>query len=168
MLSLVVIAGFPMLFSVVMFLLGLNLAKKYDYRKSILLIAIVFAIAFYVFRLFYVILWSITPNYEGTFVDNLSLNYEHLFGWIDTGESLEYVLDRRYGIGLPEVLYHDWFGLSVMEILFYLFIGAVISFSVKLWREKPQKKFGISLLVLVTLAFYFYVVIHWVYLVISW
>lgn len=168
MFSVAVIVGFPIVFSVVMFALGLNLAKKYDFKKSFLLVALIFAIGFYIFRFFYVILWSIIPNYQGTFVDNLSLNYEHLFGWIDTGENLEYILDRRFGIEFPEVLYHDWLGVSVIENLFYLVIGAVISFCIKLWRESPKKKIGASIVLLLALAFYSYTVIHWVYLVISW
>jgi hypothetical protein len=162
--------GFPILFSIGVFTLGLKLARKFDFRKSIFLIAITFAIAFYIFRLFYVLLWSIVSIYsefslhEGSFVSNLVSEYEFLFSWVDTGESLYYVLYRRSGIYLPDVLYQNWLGVSVMEVLFYLFIGVIISVAAKLWKGKLLGKIGAVLLLLATMAFYLNVIVHWMYL----
>ena len=161
---LIFFVGFPILFSVGEFILGFNLAKRFDFGKSFLLTAIAFLILFYVFRLFYVILWSVGHSYDGSFFYNFNRNYDDLFDWVDMSYSIYYVLDRRWGIHLPDFLYQNWINVSVMEILFYPFVGAAISFVAKLWRGKALQKFGGFVLLLMIFGFYLYVIVHWMYL----
>ena len=158
-------------FSIGVFIFGFKLARKLSFTKSIISVAMVFTIAFYIFRLFYVILGSVRSiysnfsAYEGSFVvsDFVSV-YGDLFSWVDMGESLYYVLDGRSGFYLPDVLYQNWFGVSVMEFLFYLFIGVIVSIAAKLWKGKLWGKICAVFLLLATTAFYLDVSVTWMYL----
>jgi hypothetical protein len=158
------IMGMPIVFIIGFFSLSFYLAQKFDFLKSLILVSLLFAIAFYVFRLYYVLILSMMPAYEGSLGYNLSRVYEDLFAWVDTGECLFYIFDRRAGIHLPDVLYENWLGVSVMEVGFYLFLGVIISVAAMLWKRKLPGKLGAVLLLLPTMAFYLNVIVHWMYL----
>ena len=160
------VLGIPVAFSIVLFVLCLRLVQKYDFWKSTLLVSTIFSIAFYVFRLLYVVILSIRDlSYGDSFSENFGYNYRDLFEWVDTAHSLSYVIDRRFEIHFPQTLYfNQWLGVSIMEVLFYLSLGLVITVTAKLWKGGSPRKLGAPALLLPIWVFYLYVIGHWMYL----